>query len=46
MGYEGDPMRMLFEGGLAPTHAFSHFYRWLRRILAPMPCCILAPMVL
>ena len=23
-------MRMLFEGGLAPTHAFSHFYRWLR----------------
>ena len=30
MGYEGDPMRMLFEGGLAPTHAFSHFYRWLR----------------
>ncbi len=31
MGYEGDPMRMLFEGGLAPTHAFSHFYRWLRK---------------
>jgi len=30
MGYEGDPMRMLFDGGLAPTHAFSHFYRWLR----------------
>ena len=30
MGYEGDPMRMLFEGGLAPTHVFSHFYRWLR----------------
>ena len=29
MGYEGDPMRMLFEGGLAPTHAFP-FYRWLR----------------
>jgi magnesium chelatase subunit H len=22
MGYEGDPMRLLFEGGLAPTHAF------------------------
>ena len=21
-------MRMLFEGGLAPTHAFSHFYRY------------------
>jgi len=30
MGYEGDPMRMLFEGGLAPTHAFANFYRWLR----------------
>jgi len=30
MGYEGDPMRMLFEGGLAPTHAFAAFYRWLR----------------
>ena len=23
-------MRMLFEGGLAPTHAFANFYRWLR----------------
>ena len=22
-GYEGDPMRLLFESGLAPTHAFS-----------------------
>ena len=30
MGYEGDPMRLLFEGGLAPTHAFSAYYRWLR----------------
>ena len=29
-GYEGDPMRLLFEGGFAPTHAFSTFYRWLR----------------
>jgi magnesium chelatase subunit H len=29
-GYEGDPMRMLFEKGFAPTHAFSAFYRWLR----------------
>jgi len=29
-GYEGDPMRMLFEHGFAPTHAFSAFYRWLR----------------
>ncbi len=29
-GYEGDPMRLLFEQGLAPTHAFSAFYRYLR----------------
>jgi magnesium chelatase subunit H len=28
-GYEGDPMRMLFEKGSAPTHAFSAFYRYL-----------------
>jgi magnesium chelatase subunit H len=29
-GYEGDPMRLLFEKGFAPTHAFSAFYRWIR----------------
>ncbi|TDQ82953.1 cobaltochelatase CobN subunit [Dongia mobilis] len=29
-GYEGDPMRLMFETGLAPTHAFSAFYRYLR----------------
>jgi magnesium chelatase subunit H len=29
-GYEGDPMRLLFERGFSPTHAFSAFYRWLR----------------
>jgi magnesium chelatase subunit H len=28
-GYEGDPMRLLFEGGFAPTHAFAAFYTWL-----------------
>ncbi|WP_419729687.1 magnesium chelatase subunit H [Lichenicola sp.] len=28
-GYEGDPMRMLFEHGSAPTHAFSAFYRYI-----------------
>ena len=28
-GYEGDPMRLLFEKGFAPTHAFSAFYRWI-----------------
>jgi magnesium chelatase subunit H len=33
-GYEGDPMRLLFEGGFAPTHAFAAFYRWLREDFA------------
>ena len=31
-GYEGDPMRLLFERGFAPTHAFATFYLWLREI--------------
>ncbi|MEO0576245.1 MAG: magnesium chelatase subunit H [Pseudomonadota bacterium] len=30
-GYEGDPMRLLFEQGFAPTHAFSAFYRYLQQ---------------
>ncbi|MBI1386061.1 MAG: magnesium chelatase subunit H [Rhizobiales bacterium] len=29
-GYEGDPMRLLFEKGFAPTHAFSAYYRYIR----------------
>jgi magnesium chelatase subunit H len=29
-GYEGDPMRLLFERNFAPTHAFAAFYRWIR----------------
>ncbi|MDR7101566.1 magnesium chelatase subunit H [Croceicoccus sp. BE223] len=29
-GYEGDPMRLLFEGDFAPTHAFAAYYRWIR----------------
>ena len=29
-GYEGDPMRLLFEKGFAPTHAFNTFYRFIR----------------
>jgi len=29
-GYEGDPMRLLFEGSFAPTHAFCAFYRYLQ----------------
>jgi magnesium chelatase subunit H len=29
-GYEGDPMRLLFEKGFAPTHAFAAFYRYLK----------------
>jgi magnesium chelatase subunit H len=31
-GYEGDPMRLLFERGFAPTHAFAQFYLWLRNV--------------
>jgi magnesium chelatase subunit H len=30
-GYEGDPMRLLFEKGFAPTHAFTAFYDWMKR---------------
>jgi magnesium chelatase subunit H len=33
-GYEGDPMRLLFERGFAPTHAFVQFYLWLRNSFA------------
>ncbi|MFD0858462.1 magnesium chelatase subunit H [Roseovarius aquimarinus] len=32
-GYEGDPMRLLFEHGFAPTHAFAGFYHWLKHDL-------------
>lgn len=32
-GYEGDPMRLLFEHGFAPTHAFTTFYQWLKNDL-------------
>lgn len=33
-GFEGDPMRLLFEGNFAPTHAFSAFYRYIREDFA------------
>ena len=33
-GYEGDPMRLLFERSFTPTHAFSAFYRYLREDFA------------
>jgi magnesium chelatase subunit H len=33
-GYEGDPMRLLFERGFAPTHAFAAFYRWIKEDFA------------
>ena len=33
-GYEGDPMRLLFEQGFTPTHAFSAFYQYLREQFA------------
>lgn len=29
-GYEGDPVRLLFDGDFAPTHAFAAYYRWIR----------------
>ncbi|MEM9194176.1 MAG: magnesium chelatase subunit H [Myxococcota bacterium] len=29
-GYEGDPMRLLYESSFAPTHAFTAFYQYLR----------------
>lgn len=29
-GYEGDPMRLLFDKSFAPTHAFAAFYRYIR----------------
>ncbi len=34
VGYEGDPMRLLFERGFAPTHAFAAFYSWIRQDFA------------
>jgi magnesium chelatase subunit H len=34
VGYEGDPMRLLFAKGFAPTHAFAAFYRWIREDFA------------
>ncbi len=33
-GYEGDPMRLLFEKGSTPTHAFSAFYHYLNNTVA------------
>ena len=33
-GWEGDPMRLLFDRGFAPTHAFVQFYLWLRNSFA------------
>ncbi|MEO1015560.1 MAG: magnesium chelatase subunit H [Pseudomonadota bacterium] len=33
-GYEGDPMRLLFEKGFAPTHAFAAYCRYLREDFA------------
>jgi magnesium chelatase subunit H len=33
-GWEGDPMRLLFDKGFAPTHAFVTFYLWLKNSFA------------
>ncbi len=30
MGYEGDPMRLLFEKDNSPTHSFCNFYRFIK----------------
>ena len=37
-GYEGDPMRLLFEKGFAPTHAFSTFYQYLKHDFKARRC--------
>jgi len=34
IGIEGDPMRLMFEGRYAPTHAMSAFYRHIREDFA------------
>lgn len=31
IGYEGDPMKLLYARGFAPTHAFAAFYGWIRQ---------------
>jgi magnesium chelatase subunit H len=37
-GYEGDPMRLLFEKSFTPTHAFCAFYRYLREDFGAHAC--------
>ncbi|MEL6662241.1 MAG: magnesium chelatase subunit H, partial [Pseudomonadota bacterium] len=37
-GIEGDPMRLMFEGGFAPTHAFAAYYRYLKEDFAADAC--------
>lgn len=32
-GVEGDPMRLLFDRGLAPTHGFAAFYHYIKSVL-------------
>ena len=34
MGYEGDPMRLLFEKGFTPNHAFAAYYNYLKHTYA------------
>jgi magnesium chelatase subunit H len=31
-GVEGDPMRLLFDRGLAPTHGFAAFYHYIKSV--------------
>ena len=37
-GYEGDPMRLLFEKSFTPTHAFAAFYRHMREDFGAHAC--------
>jgi magnesium chelatase subunit H len=45
-GYEGDPMRLLFEKGFAPTHAFRLSTATSKKTSTPTRCCTLVPMAL
>ncbi|MEM9739700.1 MAG: magnesium chelatase subunit H, partial [Pseudomonadota bacterium] len=37
-GIEGDPMKLMFEGGFSPTHAFAAYYRYLKEGFAADAC--------
>ncbi|MEM1106137.1 MAG: magnesium chelatase subunit H [Pseudomonadota bacterium] len=37
-GTEGDPMRLMFDGGHPPTHAFAAYYRYIRETFEADVC--------